>query len=174
MDTFADSVTILGLGVELGGFAYSAGAPTSAARVGWPIDNGQVTPSYDGYVHFEGFSRCGRVDLRIKDENGVQLAEVPGPQHCPPDLAHYAYRDTLNSYTSPLAAKVEVRLETKSGGTWNKRSPRRPSPSPSSTLRRSDGSRPPAAAVAPQDAYLRATNTATVRAGTVNAPDARR
>jgi hypothetical protein len=119
MDTFADSVTILGAGVDLGGFSYAAGAPTSAASVDWPIANGQVTPSYDGYVHFEGFSRCGRVDLRIKDENGVQLAEVPGPQHCPPDLAHYAYRDTLNSYTSPLAAKVEVRLETKSGGIWN-------------------------------------------------------
>ena len=120
MNTFSDLVTILGTGVDLGAFGYAAGAPTFGASVTWPIANGQVTPSYDGYVHFEGFSRCGRVDLRIKDENGVQLAEVPGPQHCPPDLAHYAYRDTLHSYTSPLAAKVEVELQTKSGGTWNK------------------------------------------------------
>ena len=120
MKTFTDLVTVFGTGVDLGGLPYAGGAPTFAASVSWPIANGLVTPKYDGYVHFEGFSRCGRVDLRIKDENGVQLAEVPGAQHCPPDLAHYAYRDTLNSYTSPLATQVEVRLETKTGGTWNK------------------------------------------------------
>ena len=120
MKTFTDLVTVFGTGVDLGGLPYAGGAPTFGASVSWPIANGLVTPKYDGYVHFEGFSRCGRVDLRIKDENGVQLAEVPGAQHCPPDLAHYAYRDTLNSYTSPLATQVEVRLETKTGGTWNK------------------------------------------------------
>jgi hypothetical protein len=120
MKTFADLVTVFGTGVDAGAFGYAAGAPTSGATVTWPIVNGLVTPKYDGYVHFEGFSRCGRVDLRIKDENGVQLAEVPGAQHCPPDLAHYAYRDTLNSYTSPLAASMEVELQTKTGGTWNR------------------------------------------------------
>ena len=120
MKTFADLVTIYGSGVDLGALGYAAGAPTFGATVTWPIADGQVTPKYDGYVHFEGFSRCGRVDLRYLTESGVQLADVPGAQHCPLDLAHYAYRDTLNSYTSPLVSKVEVRLETKTGGTWNK------------------------------------------------------
>ena len=66
-----------------------------------------------------GFSRCGRVKLRMLDESGTQVEPVNGPQHCPPDLAHYSYRDELASTPSGDVVEVEVVMQTKSGGQWN-------------------------------------------------------
>ena len=114
-----DVVTVLGSGVDIGGPLFAAGEPTSGALVSWQVVNGVVTPSYDGDLHFEGFSRCGRVMLRILGEGGTLLEELPGPQHCPPDLAHVSFNDVLAGTPSALAVEMEVVMQTKSGGQWN-------------------------------------------------------
>ncbi len=119
MNTFTDSFTILGAGIDIGGDGFAAGVPASSATVSWPVIDGQVTASYEGRVHFDGFSRCGRVRLRYLDESGAQLDAIPGPQHCPPDLAHYGYKDVIAGAPSALVTQVEVQMQSKSGGSWN-------------------------------------------------------
>ena len=79
----------------------------------------------------------------------MQLDAIPGPQHCPPDLAHYSYRDEIASVPSPLVTQVEVVMQTKSGGNWSKVD------SETVSHRRVDGTHgptaaAPAAAVAPE------------------------
>lgn len=119
-NAFSDTFSVFGSGIDIGGSTFAGGGPSTPALMGWSIDQGQVTASYVGYVHLDGFSRCGRVKLRYLDEAGTQLDAIPGPQHCPPDLAHYSYRDEIASVPSPLATQVEVVMQTKSGGNWSK------------------------------------------------------
>ena len=77
-----------------------------------------ATANYNGYYHFDGFSRCGRVKLRLLDETGTQVEAVNGPQHCPPDLAHYSSK-TSSPALRPVVVEIEVVMQTKSGGQWN-------------------------------------------------------
>jgi hypothetical protein len=119
LNTFSDSFIVFGTGVDIGGSTFAGDSPSTSALVGWSIDDGPATASYTGYYHFDGFSRCGRVKLRMLDENGTQVEPVNGPQHCPPDLDHYFYRDELASTPSGDVVEVEVVMQTKSGGQWN-------------------------------------------------------
>jgi hypothetical protein len=119
LNVFSDSFRIFGSGVGIGGSTWAAGAPATNAVVGWSIDDGLATATYSGYYHFEGFSRCGRVKLRMLDETGTQVEPVNGPQHCPPDLDHYSYQDVLASTPSGDVVEAEVVMQTKSGGQWN-------------------------------------------------------
>jgi len=119
-NVFDDSVIVSGTGIDIGGPGFAAGLPTSPATIDFSLDQGLVTATYDGVVHFDGFSRCGRVKLRYLDEAGVEIDKATGPQHCPPDLAHYGYQDTIVSVPDPLVTDVEVIVQSKTGGNWNK------------------------------------------------------
>jgi hypothetical protein len=117
---FDESLIVSGAGIDIGGPGFAAGNPTSPATVDFSLDQGLVSATYDGDLHFDGFSRCGRVKLRYLDEAGVELDKATGPQHCPPDLAHYAYYDVIASTPNALVTQVEVIMQSKSGGSWNK------------------------------------------------------
>ena len=119
-NAFSDTFTLFGSGIDIGGSGFAGGSPSTPAVIGWSIDQGQAEAFYSGYLHFDGFSRCGRVKLRYLDEAGVEIDKATGPQHCPPDLAHYVYQDQIASVPSPLVTQVEVIMQSKSGGTWNR------------------------------------------------------
>ena len=59
-------------------------------------------------------------EAALPRRSGHAARRDPGPQHCPPDLAHYSYRDKIASVPSPLVTQVEVIMQTKSGGNWSK------------------------------------------------------
>jgi hypothetical protein len=114
-----DDVTILGTGIDVGGSSFFMGAPLTPAKLRWALgDDGKMTGTYDGYLHFQDFSRCGRVELRYLSQLGLRTATVDGPQHCPADDAHYQEHDTLAAPASSLASKVEVAMQSKTGGVW--------------------------------------------------------
>jgi hypothetical protein len=119
MNTFSDDVILEGSGIDAGGPSYYAGTPLDSAYVRWAIDDGLVTATYDGYVHFDGFSRCGRIRARLLDEAGALVEAINGPQHCPPDLAHYEFNDVLAGTPSGLVTDVQLLLQSKTGGNWN-------------------------------------------------------
>ena len=113
------SVTLNANGFDLGGAFFSGGTPTLPAVVSWSIDDGQVTPLYDGVLHFDGFANCGRVQLRYLDEAGAELDVLNGPKHCAPDNDYYSFGDRLDSFTSPLVSQIEVVMQSDSGGEWS-------------------------------------------------------
>jgi hypothetical protein len=119
MHTFSDFVVITGAGIDYGGPSFGGGVPLNNATVAWSIDDGLATASVNGNVHFDGFSRCGRIRLRLLDETGALVQGINGPQHCPPDLAHYAFSDVLASTPSALVTDVELLLQSKTGGNWS-------------------------------------------------------
>jgi hypothetical protein len=119
MNTFSDSFRIFGAGVDIGGSGFAGGAPTTNANVGWQIEDGLATATYNGYYHFDAFLRRGRVQLRMLDENGTEVEVIDGPEHFAPDLAHYAYNDVLASTPSGSVVEVEVAMQTKSGGVFS-------------------------------------------------------
>ena len=114
-----DPVTLNANGFDLGGAFFSGGTPTLPAVVSWSIDDGQVTPLYDGVLHFDGFANCGRVQLRYLDEAGAELDVLNGPKHCAPDNDYYSFGDRLDSFTSPLVSQIEVVMKSDSGGEWS-------------------------------------------------------
>ena len=93
--------------------------PLNSASVAWSIADGLATATVNGNVHFDGFSRCGRIRARFLDEAGTLVEAINGPQHCPPDLAHYAFGDVLASTPSALVTDVELLLQSKTGGNWS-------------------------------------------------------
>jgi hypothetical protein len=102
-----DAVTISGSGINADG------------NVGWHIDNtGKSIGEYDGTLTFDGFSNCGRISLRYFDDVGKKVDEVDGSKHCPPDLGHYTFFDTLVPTPSSSAIKVKVVMQSKVGGSW--------------------------------------------------------
>jgi hypothetical protein len=114
-----DDVQVLGDGIDVGGLGFYAGNPTGPAKLSWALgDDGSVTASYSGYVHFDDFSRCGRVVLRSLTPTGFQTGEVKGPQHCPTDNSHQHYDDTLAVPATTQASRVQVALQSKTGGVW--------------------------------------------------------
>lgn len=119
LNVFSDSLIVSGSGIDIGGPGFAGGNPTGPATVDFTLDQGLVTASYDGFLHFDAFSRCGRVKLRYLDEAGAEIDKDTGPQHCPPDLAHYDYQDTIASIPNALVTEVEVIMQSKSGGSWN-------------------------------------------------------
>jgi hypothetical protein len=110
-----DLVTISGSGVDVGSLGFYAGDPTGAAMISWAIgDDGKLTASYDGFLHFDGFSRYGRVMIRALNNAGKALDKDAGSSWLPPDLDHYAYEDKL-SVTSADAVRLQVAMQTQLG-----------------------------------------------------------
>jgi hypothetical protein len=120
LETSTDSVTFDANGLDLTGptNTTAGGTPTSAATVSWPIDNGLVTPTFDGYVIFEDFLPCARVRLLLRDETGALVEEVRGPKHCAPDAGYHRFHDVLAGTPSDVVTEMEVVLERKAGGDW--------------------------------------------------------
>jgi hypothetical protein len=115
-----DSVKVLGDGIDLGGSTYSAGAPTTSATMDYDLgDDGKMTANYSGYLHFENFSRCGRVVLRLLSPFGLPPTEIKGAQHCPADNGyHRGTQDILTAGPTSGSTSIEVALQSKTGGVW--------------------------------------------------------
>jgi hypothetical protein len=120
LETSPDSVTFDANGIDLTGptNTTAGGTPTSAATVSWPIDNGLVTPTFDGYVIVEDFLPCARVRLLLRDEDDALVEEVRGPKHCAPDSGYHRFHDELAGTPSTLVTEMEVILERRAGGSW--------------------------------------------------------
>ncbi len=86
----------------------------------WPLDNGLVTPHYDGFIHVEGFSNCARTQMRVIGPAPLSLVleTVNGPKHCPADLDHESFHDILDATPTGSVNRVEIVLQTKNGGSW--------------------------------------------------------
>jgi hypothetical protein len=114
LTTFADDVTILGGGIDVGGPNWVNGAPTGPATVTWAIDNaGALTATYTGNLHLKSFyPGSGRVVIRaINPLTGFQVGRTEGPPHTPADNAHHAYPDTL-SVTSSSGANLQIAMQS--------------------------------------------------------------
>jgi hypothetical protein len=60
-----DDVKILSRHLDVGGIGFANGEPTDDASVTWDIgDDGALTATYRGYLHFTGAAASGRVELR--------------------------------------------------------------------------------------------------------------
>jgi hypothetical protein len=63
-----DDVTILGAHLDVGGNEWDKGAPLTPATVTWAVgDDGALTATYRGYLHFQGFAGSARVEVRAID-----------------------------------------------------------------------------------------------------------
>jgi hypothetical protein len=120
VNTFTDSVRILGSGVDFGGEDYAGGNPTQGGFVSWPLDHGLVTPHVEGFIHFEGFSNCARIQMRVIGSGPLSLLleTVNGRKECPADLSHQPFPVTLDATATGSVNRVEIVLQTKNGGSW--------------------------------------------------------
>lgn len=116
-----DDVTILGSGIDVGGSGFLAGAPTGPAKMHYTLaDDGKMTASLSESLHFDNFSRLGRVQLRsLSLFPGLPSADVNGPQHSAPDNGYYRYADTIAAAPSSGANSVQVAMQSKTGGVWS-------------------------------------------------------
>jgi hypothetical protein len=75
-----DDVTILGSHLDVGGNEWDKGAPLTPATVTWKVgDDGALTATYRGYLHFQGFAGSARVEVRAIDPLlGLTSASVDG------------------------------------------------------------------------------------------------
>jgi hypothetical protein len=63
-----DDVKILSRHLDVGGIGFANGEPTDDAHVTWALsDDGSLTATYRGYLHFTGGTASGRVELRSID-----------------------------------------------------------------------------------------------------------
>jgi hypothetical protein len=125
-----DEVRILGDGIDIGGPDFSNGAPTDSATVSWNIgDDGKLTATYSGYLHFKKFDRPGRVVVRaINTLTGAEAARAEGDSHTPADNGHYRYPETggpetltVESYATNLQVIMQsFSTDPETGqGTWS-------------------------------------------------------
>lgn len=123
LTTHPDHVLIEGNGVDVGTGGLSGGTPADDATVSWKIADGQVTPTFAGdlYLNKMGIA-CARVKLRYLAEDGTQLAHRESdPPTCSNDNGFYDDSLTLDDFTSPSVAKVEVIPQTEGlDGSWSK------------------------------------------------------
>jgi hypothetical protein len=116
-----DDVTLLGTGLDVGGSGFSAGAPTGPAKMHYTLgDDGKMTASLTESLHFDAFSRLGRVELRsLSSFPGLPSVNVDGPQHSAPDNGYYRYGDTIATAPSSGSNRVQVAMQSKTGGAWS-------------------------------------------------------
>ena len=113
LDTFDDSVTIRGSGIDVGGADFANGAPTGPATVSWRFgDDGTLTATYTGYLHLTNFHQgSGRVVIRaINSLTGRASATAEGDTHTAEDNGHHAYQDTLAVVSD--VAELEVAMQS--------------------------------------------------------------
>jgi hypothetical protein len=87
VDTFEDSFTILGAGIDVGGAGFASGSPTDPAIVSWKIgDDGALTASFRGYLHLRtNYPAPGRIVIRSLDPTGAEHDRDEGAAHGPAD-----------------------------------------------------------------------------------------
>jgi len=107
-----DDVKILGAGIDVGGQNFANRAPTDSATVWWKIgDDGKLTATYTGWLHFLQFDRPGRVVIKaINSLTGAEAARTEGDSHTPADNSHYSFEDTLS--VASFATNVEVVMQS--------------------------------------------------------------
>jgi hypothetical protein len=120
-----DDVKILSKHLDVGGIGFANGEPTDDASVTWDVgDDGALTATYRGYLHFTGAAASGRVELRSIDpllgtvsatEDGdTHETNGNGPVVSPQDTI------TLTSSSSPTVEVVmQSWVPTPDGGHWD-------------------------------------------------------
>ena len=114
--THSDDVTILGSGIDVGGWGFdeTTGLPTAAASVSWKIGaDGQLTANYHGWLDLDSifYRGVGRVEIRALNNAGKVLATAVGPAHQLTTPAFEAFEDTL-SVTTADAIRLKVKMQT--------------------------------------------------------------
>ena len=119
----ADEVKILDTGVDVGGRSFDplAHEPVDAAKVTWHIeDDGELTASYDGYLHLESnFSNTVRVQIRALNNAGAVLATDTGQAHYLTTPAYQSFEDKLSVTTADATRlKVKIQEQDRVTGRW--------------------------------------------------------
>jgi hypothetical protein len=111
----ADDVKILDTSIDVGGSGFSSFThePTDSAKVSWHIeDDGQLTASYDGWLHMEPDFFRGRARVMIRALNGAgkAVAKQAGPARYQQTPEYQSDEDKL-SVTSADAARLQVAIQ---------------------------------------------------------------
>jgi hypothetical protein len=122
-----DSVTLLGRHLDLGGLDWDSGAPLEPATVGWAVkDDGTLTATYKGFVHFTGAAASGRVELREIDSFGRVVDTVDGKTWAFDGNGPESFPDTgvpetiaVTSSTPTLEVVSQSWIPTPDGGYWS-------------------------------------------------------
>jgi hypothetical protein len=123
-----DDVTILDRHLDVGGVGFANGAPTGPASVAWAVgEDGALTATYRGYLHFQGFSGSARVQLRAIDPlTGLPGTSADGPTHSSNGTGHDVSGQDTVSLTSSSASAVRVVMQSwvavpgeAGGGHWD-------------------------------------------------------
>lgn len=119
-----DDVRILSRHIDVGGLGFAGGEPTDDASVTWAVgDDGALTATYRGYMHFSGFAGSGRVVLRAITPFGLPGAETDGATHSSNGNGHDVSAQETLSLTSSSASSVAVVMQswvsTPEGGYWD-------------------------------------------------------
>jgi hypothetical protein len=114
--THPDDVTILGSGIDVGGWGFdtTTGEPTAPATVWWKIGaDGQLTANYHGWLDLDSifYRGVGRVEIRAINNAGKVLATADGPAHQLTTPAFEPFEDTL-SVTTADAIRLKVKMQT--------------------------------------------------------------
>src|SRR4051795_12613161 len=105
--THSDDVTILGPHLDVGGSQWDKGAPLSPAGSTWKInDDGSLTATYRGFLHFQGFAGSARVQVRSIDPlTGFVSASADGKTWSSNGAGHERFpTDVSVAETIPLTS----------------------------------------------------------------------
>jgi hypothetical protein len=120
-----DDVKILGRHLDVGGLGFADGGPTDDASVTWDVgDDGALTATYRGYLHFTGAAASGRVELRSIDPLlGTASATEDGDTHSTNGNGPVVSPQDTITLTSSSSPTVEVVMQswvpTPDGGYWD-------------------------------------------------------
>ena len=115
-----DNVKITEDGVDFGGEAWGAGAPTGSGVMSWTIQDGVATPRLRGALHLNNSSGvCARMNLRYLTKSGAYLDERSGGTVCASDNGHEDWDVDLAPWSSNKIGKVRVQPQTlAANGSW--------------------------------------------------------
>ena len=127
-----DDVTILGPHLDVGGNEWDKGAPLNPATSTWKVnDDGSLTATYRGYLHFQGFAGSARVEVRAIDPlTGFVTASADGKTWSSNGAGHEMFPTDvrvpetipLTSYSPTLDVVIQSWVSTPGeagGGHWD-------------------------------------------------------
>jgi hypothetical protein len=123
-----DDVTLLGQHLDVGGMGWASGAPLTPATVAWKVnDDGTLSATYRGFVHFTGTAASGRVELRQIDpltglegdalDGQTWSSDGNGPQGYP--IGNVPETLTVTPSTPTLEVVSQSWVPAPGGGYWS-------------------------------------------------------
>jgi hypothetical protein len=113
VDTHDDNVKITEDGVDFGGSGWGTGAPSGSGAMVWKLDDGDVTPNLEGFLHLNNSSGvCARVKLRYFTDAGLLLTTREDDAYCASDNGHHSWWIDFEPYESNKVGEVRVQLQT--------------------------------------------------------------